>query len=513
MRREHDFHARSGRFRFPHRHRHLRPPALVQDSRNASSPRLDLSGAEKRVRHLRIAGHGRMRLQEAFDGPSLREGSRIPEHHTVPIYPDLHRIIGGVVLVDDGVQHHFADRRRRYRPRLHPLDPAVRKHGLRVLREQQIYGAFRLEKQIAVDFVLEPQVGPPKVPDLDEGTRSESLRILVEQQQRRAFQVPTLRQAQLGDQVRHRLPVRILGQPLPPDGAPPEPVDRPRIQVLDADPGNRSTVPGATEFPEQETVEGRSPEDLLRAAAAIVILALVGDRRRVGLDGNAQGFLAVLFREVHLHDDAEEGAYLLRQVPQESGGILESDDLPPVVPPDLQDAPLRVGEPADPLQVLVPPRRLPPEMLGLPGPDRPPSRHLAECYPGIFPGPTRCPVDSRLSGRSTAVVRGSGGRRLPPPGLRGCGTGAAARPRPARSVAGPRRRSPELPLPLGEGAVVPAATRRRNPESSGSAHPVVSEVPRLREAPPPGRTGGASDRIRRVRNGFGCRSPVPAPSR
>lgn len=73
--------------------------------------------------------------------------------------------------------------------------------------------------------------------------------------------------------------------------------------------------------------------------------------------------MAVLLNQLHVADDSEQIAHLVRKLLQESMRIGEAHDPPVVVPTDLQHTPVGVREPADPLQILVAPRRLPLDVL------------------------------------------------------------------------------------------------------------------------------------------------------
>src|SRR5262249_35426051 len=106
---------------------------------------------------------------------------------------------------------------------------------------------------------------------------------------------------------------------------------------------------------QQKTVKRRTLKLLLGAAAAVVILALVAYRRRVRLYHNLYRFLASLLNQVHVYHDAQDVAHLVRDLPEELGGIFDPHGLTLVIASNHQHTALGIGKAAEPPQVLVSP--------------------------------------------------------------------------------------------------------------------------------------------------------------
>ena len=110
-----------------------------------------------------------------------------------------------------------------------------------------------------------------------------------------------------------------------------------------------------------------------RAAAALVVVAAIADRRRIGRCHDVEVLLAADLAKIDRDDDAEQVANLVRQFDQQLLRAFHVDDLALVVAPDDQHPALGIGEAADPAQELVPPGFLPFGVLvlfhGSTGPD------------------------------------------------------------------------------------------------------------------------------------------------
>src|SRR5215510_2108641 len=115
---------------------------------------------------------------------------------------------------------------------------------------------------------------------------------------------------------------------------------------------------------QQKTVKRRALKLLLGATVAVVILALVTYRRRIGLYHDLQSFLASLLNQVHVHHNAQDVAHLIRDLLEEPGGILDPHGLALVIASNNQHTTLGIGKAADPPQVLVSPGFLPFDVLG-----------------------------------------------------------------------------------------------------------------------------------------------------
>ena len=117
--------------------------------------------------------------------------------------------------------------------------------------------------------------------------------------------------------------------------------------------------------PLTEARERGAPKNLACTPGPIVELAPIADRVGMGLDGDLQVLASVLRFQVDIDNDAEERLRLVGNLLKQAQNVADPDDLAAVVPADLEDAALGVGESADPLQVFVPPGRLPLDVLGL----------------------------------------------------------------------------------------------------------------------------------------------------
>ena len=115
---------------------------------------------------------------------------------------------------------------------------------------------------------------------------------------------------------------------------------------------------------EQKLLQRRASQLLLRATAAVVVLAFVADRAGVGIDANADQILAGLMRQVDIGDDAQDIANFVGQFLQQYFCVGHADQSAVVAPANLQHPALGVRKTSDPFQELVAPGLLPFGVLG-----------------------------------------------------------------------------------------------------------------------------------------------------
>lgn len=144
-----------------------------------------------------------------------------------------------------------------------------------------------------------------------------------------------------------------------------EGADRRPGQILDRDMRHGNAIPVPADLAHQEPVDRRPLQRLVRAATAVVVLALVIDRVVVDGDRDLHGVFPGIHPQIDVHDDPQNVAHLVRDVLQELAGVPDPDSHTLVVTPDGQHAASGVGEAADRLQAFVPPRLLSPDALGL----------------------------------------------------------------------------------------------------------------------------------------------------
>jgi hypothetical protein len=78
-------------------------------------------------------------------------------------------------------------------------------------------------------------------------------------------------------------------------------------------------------------------------------------------------FLAVLFKQVHIHHNSQDVAHFVGDVYEKPDCIFDSNNPSSVIAANHQYAAVRVRKAADPLLVLVPPGFLPFDVLMLAG--------------------------------------------------------------------------------------------------------------------------------------------------
>ena len=302
---------------------------------------------------------------ELFHGPIRRQLPGIPQRDPVVVHADLDGGGTGVIPMDHGVDHRLAHGFVRHGEGLYPIDAVVGNQRLGIFGVEKVHRSVHLRKQIPFDDVLVQQLGAAKIADLDVGFSHEAPRSRVEKQHRGPFQVFSLPQAELFDHPGVGFVQDVLRQPFAVRGAAAKALQCAPVQVLEADPRHRHVVPGLSVLLQQEAAQRRAPQHLPGAAAPVMELALVADRVGMRVDDDLQVFRAALGLEVHFHHDAEKRLNLVGNIFEKLEKVLHSDDFAPVVPADFQHAALRVGESADPLQVLVTPRPLPFDVLVL----------------------------------------------------------------------------------------------------------------------------------------------------
>ena len=300
---------------------------------------------------------------ELFHGPIRRQLSGVPQRDPVVVHADLDGGRTGVIPMDHGVDHRLAHGFVRHGEGLYPIDAIVGNQRLGVFGVEKVHRSVHLRKQVAFDDVLVQQLGAAEIADLDVGFPHEAPRSRVEKQHRGPLQEFSLPQAELFDHPGVGFVQDVLRQPFAVRGAAAEALQRAPVQVLEADPRHRHVVPGLSVLLQQEAAQRRASKHLPGAAAPVMEFALVADRVGIGIDDDFQVFHAAFGLEVHFHDDAEKRLHLVGNIFEELEEVLYSNDFAPVVLADLQHAALRIGESADPLQVLVTPRPLPFDVL------------------------------------------------------------------------------------------------------------------------------------------------------
>ena len=333
------------------------------DAPDAPAPGLYHPGPEERIGDSRIVRYRSVLLGQPLDRPVRRQVRGIPQHDPLVVHPNLngHRI--RIVAMDYRVDHRLAHRVARHRKGLHAIVAVVGNQRPRILGIQQVDGAVDLREQVAFDHVLEQQLGAAEIPDLHVGIAHEASGLRMEQQHGRPLQVLALPQAQLLDHAGVGLVEDVSGEPLAGGRAAAKLLQRATVQVLESDAGQRLVVPLSAILLQQEAIQRRAAQQLAGAATPVVEFTLVADRVGVGIDDDLQVLPARLRFQVHVDHDAEQRLRLVGDLVEQPQHVLHSDHLAPVVSADFQHAALSVGEPAHPLQVLVPPRFLPLDVL------------------------------------------------------------------------------------------------------------------------------------------------------
>jgi len=177
--------------------------------------------------------------------------------------------------------------------------------------------------------------------------------------------VGPLPQIQILNDPFHGFVENLGGEPLALDGPPAEPVDRATVEIAQADAGRGHAVPPPSESLAQETTQSRTVEHPLRASGPVVELAPVADRIAVGCDDDLDVLSAGIRLQVDVNRDPEQRLRLVRDLLQQPKDPPDPDDFASFVLADLQDTAPRVGESADPLQVLVVLGALPQDVAGV----------------------------------------------------------------------------------------------------------------------------------------------------
>ena len=334
--------------------------AGIHDPLDPPSPGLDHSGAEEGIRDVGIIRLGGVLPYKVIDCPVVGQMSGIPDEDLVLIDADLDGGAAAVVLMSDGIEHGLAECLLGHGVGLNPLESLVGDEGFQVLGEEEIEGFISLGEEVSLDLVVVEEVGiGAEVADLHGGSCHVFLGIGVKEQDGGPLQVGAIGEVEFlqefpigllqdltGEALATERPATKLGE-----GAP--------VEIGHADMGHGDSVPVSALLSEQEAVEGGTLQLLLRAAAAVVVFPLVADGVGIGLDNDLDQVVAFLPAEIHIDEDAEDVADLVRDFLEEFRGILHPDELALVVLPNDQGASLGIGKAADPPEVVIPPAFLP----------------------------------------------------------------------------------------------------------------------------------------------------------
>ena len=296
--------------------------------------------------------------------PVRRKLTGIPYHYFIGIYAYLDGYGAAVVLVHHGIEHGFPQSRIRHRPGFDAAQPFVADQRLQVFRLHHLDRPVHLRKKIAVHFVMVAQIGVGfKKTDLHIRTGDEFFRIGMKKQGCSPLEVCSIEQMQLVEQRSIRFVEDFRVQTLALQSLFPKIPKRSSIEIAYRQIGNGNPVPVPTEFPQKKPVERGTFQFLASTAAPKMIFTLVADRAGIRLDHDFNGLLPILFPQVHLYHNPQHIAHLVRNIQKQLPGILYPDHLTLVVPSDYQHAALGIREAANPLQVVIPPRLLPLDVL------------------------------------------------------------------------------------------------------------------------------------------------------
>ena len=203
-------------------------------------------------------------------------------------------------------------------------------------------------------LIEQVRIGPEET-DFHEGPGNEALGIGMKQERHGSLEVLAVQQMQFLDKPRHGLlenrGIQALAFPRPfAKGG-----DDWFGQILDAHVRHRHAIPMSPLPAQQKPVQGGSFEGLIRAAAALKILALVTDRIGVRLHGDFKVLPAHFLAQVHADHDAENIPHLVGNILHQFRGVRQTNHLPLVIPANMQRAAIRIGKAANPSQVFITP--------------------------------------------------------------------------------------------------------------------------------------------------------------
>ena len=334
--------------------------AGIHDPLDPPSPGLDHPGAEEGIGDVGVVGLRGVLPNQVIDGPVVREVSGIPDEDLILVDAYLDGDAAAVVLMSDGIEQGLAKSLLGHWVGLDPLESLVGDGGLQVFGEEEVEGFVSMGEEVSLDLVVVEEVGVgAEVADLHGGSGHVFLGIGVKEQDGGPLQVGAVGEVELlqefpvgllqdlsGEALATERPAAKLGE-----GAP--------VEIGHADMGHGDSVPVSALLSEQEAVEGGTLQLLLRAAAAVVVFPLVADGVGIGLDNDLDQVVAFLPAEIHIDEDAEDVADLVRDLLEEFPGILHPNGLALVVFPNDEGASLGIGKAADPPEVVIPPAFLP----------------------------------------------------------------------------------------------------------------------------------------------------------
>ena len=237
-------------------------------------------------------------------------------------------------------------------------DAVVADLRLQVLRVQEVYRLVRLLDDGARHLVLVEDLGFLEEPDLDGAAGHESVGLGMEQQDGGVRQIAIAVEPQMADEGAGVFRQRLVGHaPLAssPFGEPPY---RFAAQVIRLHVGDGRGIPALPLLAQEEGIQRRAAQKLVRRASANVVLTLVAHRKGLRLHLDLEiGALARLVQHDCRHD-TQPGYDLVGDVLEEATRVGKPRHAAVVAYADVERPALRVGEAADPLEVLVAPRAL-----------------------------------------------------------------------------------------------------------------------------------------------------------
>ena len=302
-----------------------------------------------------------MFAEKFFQSPILGERADIRDIEFVVRNADLDGREAGVILVDKRIENQFAQRLPRERELFDALFPVfVPNLCLEIFEIYQVERFFRLFDQGAVDIVMVKEVGLvlAEFSDLDVGAGDPFFGLFREQESRGVGDAVFAQKVQVRDEFSLCLAPDGCVEPALVDGQVFESLDFTGRNVLHLQSGTRQVLPVQAAALEKEGLEPGAGKPLVRRPAADIENAPEGNRNGIGGNDDFDQILSVLPHVVDIRNHSHGVAHQVGNGFEERFPVGDAENSVPlfvVGHADQQPSAIGVCEPADPLEVFIPP--------------------------------------------------------------------------------------------------------------------------------------------------------------
>ena len=297
-----------------------------------------------------------MLFRQTSNRPVQGKMTGVPDPKFIGIHADLDREAAGVVFVGHCVEDGLAQGLLGDGIGFHSLHTIIGYQGLEILGPERFEGFIDLTEEIAMNFIMENKVGiRAEEADLDVSPGEKSLRIGVKEEDCGAFQVRSIHEMKLFQKTLIRFLKNFGCESLAAQSALAEGRQGNRIEVGLRNIWHRHPVPIPTLLAQKKTIQRRTFQLLLRAAAPVVVFPLVTNRIGIRFNNNLDEIATLFLTKVHIDQNPEHITDLVWKFLQQFLGIFYSDRNAFVIFPDDKGSSARVRKSRNPLQIFVTP--------------------------------------------------------------------------------------------------------------------------------------------------------------